>query len=170
MHAGIVVVVLKPNVAIIGAKPAIRFVPDRFLGDWVALSIIGNEVAIDLDFGAGAIKRNDHVIPFLQDRRNNLLRFGEAIETASTVPFIGVIADLDFVALVHALPRIFWRIRHADEDSGIIVESGEFKNYSNAAVAKFPAGVPKQAHAAVSDEHPIFEAEFARSAHLPPIF
>ena len=96
-----------------------------------------------------------------------LLRLAERIERARGVPLIAARVDLHLVAVVHAIPGVRGRLRHADHNARVAVRARRLEDNANSAIAQRTALVIEQPHAADGLHLTILDGKAPPAGHLP---
>src|SRR6185436_14073848 len=97
--------VLESDITELGPGPALGFIPNCFLGHSAAFREIGDKLPVDLHEGAFVIEADQHRGPLSDSRTHTCLCLRQAIETTRAMPLVLGIVDLNFVSLVHSVPR-----------------------------------------------------------------
>src|SRR5262249_4632962 len=80
-----------------------------------------------------------------------------------------MIADLDFVAMMHRKPLVSGAISNSNENAGVGIRLGGLVHNLDRAVAEFFAGIPKKAHVPLGAQQPVLYYEAARTDMLPSV-
>src|SRR6266404_1398598 len=165
-------VILKADVALVGACAVLRLEIEFALGDGLAFGEVRDFYAIELNDGVRSVQRDDHGVPFRTGLAGFRERLGERVERAGDVVvvllgFFRLVIDLHFVTVVDGHPFFARLDGNADEDAGIVVVVAHFENDANAAVAEFAAGPVEEAHATVRADEAVLDSHTAGADVLP---
>src|SRR6266481_1429252 len=168
----VVAVILEADVALIGANAGLRFEIEFALGDGLAFGVVGDGDVVENDDRARAIERDDHGIPLGTGLAGFGERLGQRVERAGDVIIVfvrilGMIVNLDFVAVVDGHPLLAWFDGDTNKDARIVVEVAHLVDDADAAVSELAAGPVEKAHAAVRSNEAVFYSHAAGADVLP---
>ncbi len=161
--------VLQADVAAFRAGTADGLVPDLSFGHFLAFGVFVDELAIHAHAGEFAAQFDLHRVPLAARLLLAGSDFRDGIDRAGGVPVVAAGVDLDFVAVVHAVPGIGGRLGQADDDARVGAFAVGHVHDADHGIAEGLPFVVEQAHAALGDHLALFDDEAAGAGHLPAV-